>query len=339
MEWRSDDGVVASLGWDAPDEGDRLLTNWHVWISTEEHPEVNFARDGHFHSAVDMQAEMARVEQAMQEARVALGSGTRHAMLDEEETQVFLDYAQEHLGHPYYDQATNRYLWGKNKYTPDFAAHVDYDGRLGYFLVAPNGPSLENAPEDELTVEDAMAFIKRFAKTAQREEGPWIAVDLDGTLLEYEPGMASRDEFGQAIDGAREAMRELKSLGWRISVFTARLTPAAGNEAETDEMVAAISAVLDEQGIPFDDVWVGRKPFADVFVDDRAVRFDGNWTSVLQDVLTEGGDGAPEVEDGDVSAAQGLLDTHDSGNDFLEGGYTRRDISVRRPPEREEAMF
>jgi hypothetical protein len=76
-----------------------------------------------------------------------------------------------------------------------------------------------------------------------------------------------------------------------------------------------------------------------VFVDDRAVRFDGNWTSVLQDVLTEGGDGAPEVEDGDVSAAQGLLDTHDSGNDFLEGGYTRRDISVRRPPEREEAMF
>lgn len=196
--------------------------------------------------------------------------------------------------------------------------------------------------------------IEVIARRAQNQgRAPWAAVDLDGTLLQYESGMGAKGLFGKPMAGAAKAMRELKALGWKVSVFTARI--GDGGPEETQQVANQIAEVLEGYGIPFDDVWIGRKPKADYFVDDKAIPFRGSWDEVLRELVETGQTGKGHGEDWHVSdvagqaadvamgrdGTTGLIDPTDDGggNDFDDQGYTRHDISVARPPSREEMWF
>lgn len=104
-----------------------------------------------------------------------------------------------------------------------------------------------------------------------------VAVDLDGTILEFD-GWKGHYWFGEPTRGAREALTELKRRGYVIVVWTTR------------KNVSDVARVLDSYGIPFDFINenpyqppdCGRKIFADVYVDDRAVEFRGDWDYVLR---------------------------------------------------------
>jgi hypothetical protein len=188
---------------------------------------------------------------------------------------------------------------------------------------------------------------RRFFRDAQQQgqRQPWVAVDLDDTLLEHEEGMAERGEFGKPLPGAVKAMRELKSLGWRISIFTARI---GDDPNEAAALAQQIGQAVANMGIPFDDVWIGSKPRADYFVDNKAIRFNGDWDSVLLQLTETGGDepveGADQIVDDAAEEASevargattGLIDTVYGENEFDDQGYTRHDISVARPPDRRE---
>ena len=100
---------------------------------------------------------------------------------------------------------------------------------------------------------------------------PDLAVDLDGTILEYR-GWADGDVFGQLIPGAKEALEELSKY-FRILIWTCR-----GDEERIRE-------ILDENEVPYD--WINRNPnqppgtsdkmMATYYLDDRNVEFDGDW--------------------------------------------------------------
>jgi hypothetical protein len=188
--------------------------------------------------------------------------------------------------------------------------------------------------------------------TRQAQRQQWVAVDLDGTLIEYASGDGARGVFGPAKDGARHVMRELKSLGWRVSVFTARIGDGPAEEAQA--LADQIAEYLEGQGVPFDDVWIGRKPRADYFVDDRAIPFDGDWDAVLRSLVSFGGGDGPSGNDEDVSlgpheesgaiavgAGTGLIDSVDNENDFEPDapGGPRYDRSFHRAPEREHLLY
>jgi hypothetical protein len=103
-----------------------------------------------------------------------------------------------------------------------------------------------------------------------------LAIDFDETLHDRQhpkPGM----KMGRPMLGAVEAMQALKAAGNMLIVHT--FWPTDRQQHVRDW--------LDYYKIPWDDV-TNVKPNAAVFLDDRAVRFTGDWATALDDIYKYG---------------------------------------------------
>lgn len=115
----------------------------------------------------------------------------------------------------------------------------------------------------------------------EKSEQKTICVDFDGVIAEY-GSWRGKGIFGDPIRGVHEFMRKLKGEGWKIIIHTSR--------SETD----LIKRYLEEEKIPFDyinynpiNVELGcnlGKPVADIYLDDRAITFCGNWQKAYMDI-------------------------------------------------------
>jgi len=99
-----------------------------------------------------------------------------------------------------------------------------------------------------------------------------VAVDFDGVICQYVEGPVA-GEFGDVIPGAKRAIAALRSMGRKVIVYTVR------------EEIDLVLAYLDAHGILVDGV-TNRKPRAHVYVDDRAITFNGNWDSILPAIVS-----------------------------------------------------
>lgn len=94
--------------------------------------------------------------------------------------------------------------------------------------------------------------------------------DFDGVIATYQ-GWRGFDVLGDPIKETIDAMRELKARGYRLVIFTSR--PATQTLVDW----------LRNNNVPYDDInrnsknptLTSNKPVADVYIDDRAVRFSG----------------------------------------------------------------
>lgn len=107
-----------------------------------------------------------------------------------------------------------------------------------------------------------------------------ICIDFDGVLHDYSKGYQGLDVFGEPVKEAPHAVQHLKKEGWKIIIFTARpVTQGMRNWLRTNK-------------IPFDFInenpdqmdKTSPKPYADIYLDDRAVQFNGNWQQSLLDI-------------------------------------------------------
>lgn len=124
-----------------------------------------------------------------------------------------------------------------------------------------------------------------------------IVVDFDGTLVENAwPGI------GDWKPGAIEAMYRLHEAGFKLVLFSARLSPVdpfTGDERAIDIVLTERNRVrdmLDKAGLRFMDIWTkSGKPGAVAYIDDRAERYNGrpgSWKRVVERILArEGLDG------------------------------------------------
>jgi hypothetical protein len=122
-------------------------------------------------------------------------------------------------------------------------------------------------------------------KVAQHERQPWAAIDLDGTILvEDDADHEGRPPLGEPYPGAKEALQELVDAGVRVSIWTARqyFEEEDGDNAEWQK---EIDDHLKYHQIPYTDIYVGKKPPADVFIDNKAVAFKENWPQTLQEAV------------------------------------------------------
>ena len=101
-----------------------------------------------------------------------------------------------------------------------------------------------------------------------------ICVDLDGTLCETKkPGQSYADV--KPLEGAVENMQYFRESGHYLIIYTARHMKTCGGN------VGRILALqgktlfnwLDKHKIPYDEVVFG-KPLADVYIDDKASKFE-----------------------------------------------------------------
>ena len=108
-----------------------------------------------------------------------------------------------------------------------------------------------------------------------------ICIDFDGCIAQYVGDNAKDGEYGDVVHGASNATKVLKEEGYTIIIFTCRKDSKS------------LRKYLEENEISYDyinenpdqpDGTNKGKPMADLYVDDRAVRFNGEWKWTLHDV-------------------------------------------------------
>lgn len=95
-----------------------------------------------------------------------------------------------------------------------------------------------------------------------------VMIDLDGVICSEE--RTFERSLAEPMEGARQALATLKSMGHTVVIYSAR------SWAEYKMTFDWLS----RHGFEFDSLVMG-KPNYDVFIDDRAVRFEG-WPSCLE---------------------------------------------------------
>ena len=103
-----------------------------------------------------------------------------------------------------------------------------------------------------------------------------LAVDLDGTLLKDD-----HPALGKPIPGLAAVLRAVRAAGWVVVIWTVR------NED------AKIRKYLEDEGIPFDYInenpygttGGSRKIYADVYLDNHAIQFDGETKGLAEKIV------------------------------------------------------
>ena len=104
-------------------------------------------------------------------------------------------------------------------------------------------------------------------------------LDFDGVINDY-PGWQNEgysEILGEPMGGAKEAIKALRNRGYLVLVHSTRCSYSGG--------MVAITEYLNKYNIRVDGV-CSNKPPADVYVDDKAVAFRGDWGQTLRDVET-----------------------------------------------------
>ncbi|WP_081413605.1 prolyl aminopeptidase [Eisenibacter elegans] len=109
-----------------------------------------------------------------------------------------------------------------------------------------------------------------------------IAIDFDGVLHRYSKGWQDGSIYDDPIDGAREAMQRLKELGYYLIIFSTRANRIYRKKGHNP--VREMQQWLRKHQIPYHEICTTGKPRAQIYVDDRALAFKGNWDDTVAQV-------------------------------------------------------
>ncbi|HSV95192.1 MAG TPA: hypothetical protein VLH94_04475 [Spirochaetia bacterium] len=109
-----------------------------------------------------------------------------------------------------------------------------------------------------------------------------LAIDFDGVIHKYSKGWMDSSIYDDPVDGAKEKMEELVSRGYRLIIFTVRLNPLVNEEPnlERNKMNKWLFDHGFIEGVHYHEI-TAVKPAADVYIDDKAIRFT-NWDEVMK---------------------------------------------------------
>lgn len=98
-----------------------------------------------------------------------------------------------------------------------------------------------------------------------------ISIDLDGVLNTYH-GDYDNEKISPIKEGAVEFLAEL-SKDYKLEIFTVRDRELVKNWLEDNKISVYIS-----------DITNAKNPYSSVYVDDRAINFDGNYSKTIKEI-------------------------------------------------------
>ena len=105
-----------------------------------------------------------------------------------------------------------------------------------------------------------------------------IALDFDGVIHGYRndwEGITAIND--RPVEGAREAIKLLRHKGYQILVYSTRCSTQRGRQA--------ISEWCKKWFIKIDGLSIEKPPCL-CYVDDRAIKFNGDWKKTINDIVT-----------------------------------------------------
>ena len=111
-----------------------------------------------------------------------------------------------------------------------------------------------------------------------------ICIDLDGVISQLkQPGETYADV--SPVPGAIDKIRALRAAGHTVIIHTARhMKTCQGNVGLAVARIGTITLEwLARHGVEYDEIYFG-KPWADVYIDDNALRFT-SWDQITPDSL------------------------------------------------------
>lgn len=115
-----------------------------------------------------------------------------------------------------------------------------------------------------------------------------IVIDLDGTICPIKKTGETYKDL-PVHEGAVKRIKELRAAGHYIIIQTARnMATCESNLGKVMKNVGKITLEwLENNEVEYDEIYFG-KPNADLYIDDRALRFE-SWTSLHEEVLLKMG--------------------------------------------------
>ena len=102
-----------------------------------------------------------------------------------------------------------------------------------------------------------------------------IALDFDGVLHTYESGWNGPMPKDPPVKGSQEFVQKLIDKKYEVVIFSTRANTKKGKEG--------IEKWLKENNFPKLKV-TNKKAHAEVYVDDRAINFKGNFKNILEKI-------------------------------------------------------
>ena len=118
---------------------------------------------------------------------------------------------------------------------------------------------------------------------SQRPVDKIAVIDFDGTLCKF-----AFPDVGPIEPNVREALETLKSAGYKIHIHSCRTATYWNRPDERRIHTKLILNFLQEHKLPYDKVILDPtmdKPIADVYIDDRGIRYDNNWLEIAKELI------------------------------------------------------
>lgn len=108
-------------------------------------------------------------------------------------------------------------------------------------------------------------------------------IDFDGTLCKF-----MFPNVGPVEPDVAYALHTLKEAGYVIKIHSCRTATYWNNPDEREIHIQLIRKFLKENFIPYDELILDiDKPIADIYIDDRAIKYNNNWLEIAKKLENE----------------------------------------------------
>lgn len=115
---------------------------------------------------------------------------------------------------------------------------------------------------------------------SQRPVDKIAIIDFDGTLCKF-----MFPDVGPIEPNVRIALETLKQAGYIIKIHSCRTATYWNREDERRVHIKLIQDFMKKYKLPYDELIMSitmDKPIADVYIDDRAIKYDNNWLEIAK---------------------------------------------------------